>query len=107
MFDFTSSTFCIAKVKPHGVASQTETGGDNILSCRPLILQEHPCFLIQSLTQEKNKQLKSDYIYVYILLRARGRVRRPLGGGSYLSSHQTPRNCRPSHMDNSMMRWVA
>ena len=28
-------------------------------------------------------------------------------GESYLGSHQTPRNCRPSHTDNSVMRRVA
>ena len=36
-----------------------------------------------------------------------GRVRRPLGGRSYVDSHQTPRNCRPSHTDNSVTRRVA
>ena len=50
----------------------------------------------------------------------RGRVRRPLGGGSYVDSHQTPWNCRiiplmnriivaiiPSLTDNSVSRRVA
>ena len=45
---------------------------------------------------------------MYILLRAGVRWReRPLGGGSYVNSHQTPRNCRPSLTDNSVTGRVA
>ena len=42
-----------------------------------------------------------------ILLRAGGQVRRPRGGEAISGSHQTLRNRRPSHTDNSVTRWVA
>ena len=36
-----------------------------------------------------------------------GQVRRPPRRGTISGSHQTLWNCRPSHPDNSVTRWVA
>ena len=96
----------------HGIFSDSCTysykSALNIFSagCHIYIYISSEITVIVSLGEVDKLRRRQGWIMI-ILLRAGGSGEKTTSGGSYLGSHQTPRNCRPSHTDNSVTRKVA